>query len=131
MDKSAIHPKASNMVREFNDERNRILASLTLKDLISSRTYFLRSGEITNASELAYHILDEFFELKQKPLRDTLIRKLKSALPTIDEKNLYRYIVEESDAFKEEYERKLNALTKEFFENYCSNSGEISWASFA
>ena len=74
------------MVRKFNDERKRILTSLTLNDLISSRTYFLRSGEITNASVLIYHILDEFIEIKQKPLRDALIRKLKSALPTINEK---------------------------------------------
>ena len=112
---------------QLNQARIEILHQMNLDDLIAARSVFFRSGEVTNAEELVYHVLDEFIMERQEELFDALRQKLKSRIPP--EKIGY-YMAVLGSEYEEELDATLNRLTQEFLKEY-SIDGRIGWRKLA
>jgi len=111
----------------FNHTRIEILHQTDLNDLIATRSVFFRSGEITNAGELIYHVLNEFMTKQEEKLFDNLKQKLKSRIST---EKLGQHLARLSYEYEEEFNSRLNRLTHEFLKNYLIE-GRINWSRLA
>jgi hypothetical protein len=129
MDK-LVNAKVNRAIKKFNSSRIAFLRKITLHDLIATHSHFLMSGEITNASDIVYHLLDEFFSAKVEALFDNLRQSLKSILSPAKIKKLGYYIAVQDAEFREEYDCKLNLITGEFIRNFCID-GKVDWGKLA
>ncbi len=113
----------NNAIENYKKTRLILLEQITLDDLIASRSYFWRSGELTHAAEIIFHVFDEYFSEKQGILLNALMKK-----QTLPAPNLFSTF--EELEFQEERKQKLNSLLAEFTQRFCIN-GRIDWASLA
>jgi len=114
-------------IGHFHQAQIEILRQLKFEDLIATRSVFLRSGEITNAGELVYHILDEIMLERDKSLFEILGQKLKSRLHA---NKIGHYVAMMNDEYEEEFDKTLNRFTYEFLKEYCTD-GRINWGKLA
>lgn len=114
-------------IEQLNQSRMKILRELNFQDVINKRSTFLRSGEITNARELVFHLLDEEVSEREEPLFETLRQKLKSRIPP---NKIGYYVGMLSSEYEEEFNTVLNHFTYEFLKEY-SMDGRINWKKLA
>ena len=110
-------------IEQFHKTRIEILHQMKFDDLIANRSVFFRSGEITNAGELVYHVLDEFMMEREEALFESLRQKLKARIPP---DKIGSYVAMLSGEYEEEFNTTLNRFTHEFLKEY-STDGKIDW----
>lgn len=114
-------------IEQLNQACIKILHQLKFNDVVNRHFAFIRSGEITNAGELVYHLLDEVVSEKDKLLFDALRLKLRSPVPP---EKLFQAIAMRDYGFREEFDKTLNRFTLDFVEEYCLD-GRINWGKLA
>jgi hypothetical protein len=114
-------------IEQFHQAQIEILRQMTFDDLITTRSVFLRSGEITNAGELVSHVLDEFMIEPNDVLFDALRQRVRSR---IHPDKIGYYVAMMNDEYEDEFDRTLNRFTHEFIEKY-SLGGKINWRKLA
>ncbi len=114
-------------VEEFHKARIEILRRINLDKLIATHSAFFRSGEITNAGELVYHVLDEYMTEQEETLFDALSQKL---IPGVPRDKIGYYAAALGNEYEEEFNSALNRLTCDFLNEY-SMDGKIDWRRLA
>ncbi|NUQ83475.1 MAG: hypothetical protein HUU11_02070 [Anaerolineales bacterium] len=114
-------------VKDFHKARIEILRQLNLDKLIATRSAFFRSGEITIAGELIYHVLDEYMMEQEEKLFDALSKKLG---PDVPQDKIGYYVASLSNEYEEKFNSALNRVTNDFLNEY-SIDGKIDWRKLA
>lgn len=115
--------RAKYEIEQFIRARIETLHQIKFDDPIASRSVFFRSGELTNAEHLIFHVLDEFMMEREKALFDVLGQKTKSH---IHPDKIGYYVAMLNDEYEDEFNRTLNRFTREFLNEY-SIDGKINW----
>lgn len=125
------YPDASKSLKRKIEQlqhlRIETLRQVKFEDLIATHSAFFRSGEITNAGELVFHVLDEFMIERENGLFNALRQKIKSR---IHRDKIGYYAAMSGHEYEEEFNTTLNRLTHEFLKEY-SRDGEIDWRNLA
>lgn len=114
-------------VKQFQEERLKLLRQVQFSDLFKSRSFL--SGEIELASDFVYYRFDEYFDKLSSSLFQELILDLTAKTKSSDAQydvvrriGHYTYDPE----FEEEWLRLQNLFTSEFMNRYVAE-GRISW----